>query len=98
MQQALAINSILLWVVVLFNLLLTLALIRRVNSLPAMKDPEILKVGEKAPSFTLENSDGSMVTEVDFAGRQKVMVFVAPGCGACRTQMPKLQELYPQTK
>lgn len=98
MQQALVISSMLLWALVLLNLLLTLALVRRVSALPSMKTPEMLKVGEKAPAFALESFDGRLVTEADFTGRQKVMVFVAPGCGACRVQMSKLQELYPRAK
>jgi hypothetical protein len=48
-------STILLWVVVLFNLFLTLALIRRVNAQPAKTTPHRLlsfEAGTPAPPFS----------------------------------------------
>jgi peroxiredoxin len=92
MEQALVISSVALWVVVLLNLLLTLALVRRLNSgLPAniSKADEIgLKVGTPAPDFIAETLDGKAVTLANYAGRSVAFIFIAPDCGPCREALP----------
>jgi methylamine dehydrogenase accessory protein MauD len=103
MEAVLAISSVVLWVVVLFNLLLTLALVRKVNSLPqgmgaGMPQPELLKSGEPAPAFRLPTLQGQETSLADYAGREVAMVFVSPSCSPCRAQMPTIKELYPQAK
>lgn len=52
-----------------------------------------LKVGEKAPDFTLQDQDGNDVSLSDFRG-QKVILSWHPlaWTGACRTQMENLED------
>jgi methylamine dehydrogenase accessory protein MauD len=96
MDNILIISSIVLWIVVLFNLLLTIALVRRINKIPeSLGQPaEMLNVGDTAPNFHLETTEGRTVTQADFTGRQNVMVFIGPNCGFCKEQMPTLNDLY----
>lgn len=93
MQPVFVISLVLLWVIVLFNLLLTFGLVRRVNTQPAMPPIETLKIGEPAPAFTAETLDGETVTLAQFTGKRLALVFMSPGCGPCREKLPELQAL-----
>jgi len=70
-ESVLFISSWLLWVIVLINFFLTLALIRRINMKPGdhLKILETLKIGQKAPDFMGEALTGEQVTLADYAGR-----------------------------
>lgn len=93
----LIVSFVLLWLVVLFNLLLTLALIRRINALPqgGQLVQGGLKSGEIAPSFTAQNLEEGPVAMAEYAGHPVLFVFVAPGCTPCHTLLPHLNEIYP---
>jgi peroxiredoxin len=97
MEQALFVSSVLLWAIVLFNLLLTLVLVRRLNSSPTQKALSQLEgglsPGEHAPDFVAETLDGEKVTLAKFLGRSVVFVFIAPDCGPCRASLPTYEEL-----
>ncbi len=93
MEQKLAASSILLWVGLLFNLLLTLALIKRITSKSA---PNFLKAGTKAPDFTAQTLDGNTKTLADYAGQKIVLLFASTWCGHCKKKFPDWQELFPQ--
>jgi methylamine dehydrogenase accessory protein MauD len=97
-EQFLLISSLLLWVVVLLNLVLTLALIRRVNASPGQSltvetGPTIR---EKAPDFSATTLDGETVTLSRYAGKATTFVFVAPYCQPCHELLPSLKTLTPQ--
>ena len=96
MENVLVISVVVLWIVVLINLALTMAIIRRLNTMNAMTPQPIdmLDIGTQAPAFNIETMDGQTVSDQDYANREKIMVFVAPGCEPCSEQMPKLQEAY----
>lgn len=85
METWLFVSSLLLWVVVLLNLVLTLALVRRINSAsgssPAIETGP--PVGEKAPDFTATTLTGETVTLTDYAGHATTFLFVAPQCQPC---------------
>jgi methylamine dehydrogenase accessory protein MauD len=100
MENIVIANLVLLWVVVLFNLLLIIALVRRINKLPESlgRPVEMLNVGDVAPDFRVETLDGQIITQADYLDRQHLMIFVSPSCGVCKEQMPKLQDLYPQAR
>lgn len=92
MEQFLVVSSILLWIVVGFNLLLTLALVRRINA----QSPEMaekLKSGQTAPDFKAETLQGMAVTRANYADRPVTFVFVSPTCAPCRKELPKLEAL-----
>lgn len=99
MEQILIVSSILLWVVVLFNLLLTLALVRRMSNWSATtRDVETLEIGQRAPDFTAETLDGRTVTLADFDGRPLALVFMSPTCSPCMERLPELEALGPKAR
>ncbi len=76
METILIISSVLLWVMILLNLLLTLGLSRRLNArLPRM---DFLKIGQPAPSFTAQTLQGETVTLSSYARRAVAFVFTSP--------------------
>jgi peroxiredoxin len=100
MNQLSIINSVLLWVVVLFNLILTFALMRKLalssNSRPA--EPAGLDTGVQAPGFTARTLQDQPVTLDTFAGHPTAFLIVMPNCQPCRESLPKYEALYPQAK
>lgn len=91
---------VLLWVFVLGNLVLSLALVRRINELSGSggaisnEHPDMLPTGTSAPPFQIERLDGNAVTEADFDEKPRTMVFVSPGCRPCEAILPTLPALY----
>ncbi|HEY4691675.1 MAG TPA: peroxiredoxin family protein [Anaerolineae bacterium] len=96
METILVLSSILLWVMVLLNLLLTLGLARRMRvTFPRMGS---LKVGQRAPDFTAQTLKGETVTLATYAGRAVAFVFVSPDCKPCREELPRLAGLRPKAE
>jgi peroxiredoxin len=96
-ELLLLISSILLWLAVGFNLLLTVALIRRQQR--AAKRPELLPAGAEAPPFTAETTAGEKVTLADFNGAGELaLVFVSPTCTPCLQKIPFFNNLYPAAR
>ena len=99
MNETVLIGSVaLLWVLVLFNLVLTLGLVRRANTNtgPQLIEEEAgLEAGEPAPDFTAETLDGKPVTLATYAGRDVVFLFMSPFCGPCREKLPGIEALAP---
>lgn len=99
MNDVLLISSVLLWLVVVFNLLLTFALIRRLNANPQTAAPaqreKGLPAGQPAPDFTAETLTGETVTRATYAGRNLALLFVSPTCGPCREALPAYEALQP---
>lgn len=96
MEPILMVSSILLWIVVLFNLLLTVALIRRnVAKHPGfdMENVPTLEIGSQAPDFTAETLNGKIVSLADYAGRPVIFVFISPTCQPCFDKLPALQAM-----
>jgi peroxiredoxin len=50
--------------------------------------------GKPAPSFTLTDTTGKEHTLSGYAGKEVVLVFWATYCGACRAEIPHLNELH----
>lgn len=94
MEPLLVVSSILLWLVLLFNLLLTLVLVRRTNRIsvgsPSRKES---LAGQPAPHFTAETLAGERMTLADFHDQAVALVFVSPGCGPCIDNLPNYKEL-----
>lgn len=98
METVLVISSIFLWLIVLANVFLTLALIRRINAIPehgpAFETGPAL--GTPAPNYIAMTLDGERATLDDYAGRPTTFVFVSPGCTPCQELLPSLKYLGPQ--
>jgi methylamine dehydrogenase accessory protein MauD len=52
-----------------------------------------LRVGKKAPAFSLPSTDGSEMALGDFAGRKVLLVFTQSGCSPCKAIVPELNRL-----
>jgi peroxiredoxin len=97
-ENFLLVALIILWIVVLLNIILTLALVRRVNSL-SQSTPGVspavggLPLGAKAPDFTASTLEGETVTLARYSERPTTFVFVAPHCQPCHELIPSLQRL-----
>lgn len=93
METGLVISMILLWIVVFCNMLLTLALIRRLNT--GSRQTGLWK-GQIAPDFTAQTLTGESMTLQDYTGHPTVFVFISTRCGPCEQLLPELEELSPQ--
>jgi len=100
LETVLFVGFIFLALIVLGNLLLTFALIRKVNvghgdhassSFPSMG----LEVGAEAPDFTAQTLEGEAVTRATYAGRSVAFVFISTNCQPCREVLPGLESLGP---
>lgn len=98
MEPILLASSILLWIVVLGNLLLTLALIRRSNTSARAGQSTFpaLKAGEEAPDFSAQTLNGETVTRATYDGRKTAFVFISTHCQPCRDILPAMEELGPK--
>lgn len=101
-DQLLVISVVLLWVIVLLNFVLTLALIRKLNAMPTTstqtEPPDSLKPGEPAPDFKSETLSGAPVTLSSYAGRATVFLFVSPTCAPCRAALPQYEAALPHAQ
>lgn len=102
MTEALLVSSVLLWVVVAFNLLLTLALVRRLNATSRQDSrgvgeahPAGLKPGQQAPDFTAQTLQGEPVTLDTYAGQGVAFIFFSTNCNPCKEALPRLEALRP---
>lgn len=102
MNETLIISTILVWIVVLFNLLVTLALVRRVNALNGAQSKSDSqrqsgssgpgpKVGQPAPAFTAVTLQGEQVTLASYAGRSVAFIFFSTTCEPCREALPSYE-------
>jgi methylamine dehydrogenase accessory protein MauD len=53
-----------------------------------------LKVGKKAPDFTLASATNGDVSLHDYVGRKVLLVFTQTGCGPCHDIAPELNRLH----
>jgi len=60
---------------------------------PSRLGREGLKVGKKAPDFTLPSADGGELSLHDFARRKLLLVFTQAGCGPCHDIAPELNRV-----
>lgn len=85
MIPVLVVSSIFLWLLVLVNVLLTVAIIRRLNNMSSMNHhiAEGLEKGSVAPPFSAETLTGEVVTLANYARKAVSFVFISPDCGPC---------------
>lgn len=58
-----------------------------------------IKVGEKAPDFTLKDVNGKPVKLADYVGKSVIMLdFWATWCNVCKREMPVLEKVYKEYK
>lgn len=95
MEQATLVSSLSLWIIVLFNLLLTLVLIRRVNTQAkgGIRKATGLDTGIAAPNFTAEALGGEQVSLSTYNGRPMAFLFIGTRCGPCREAIPRYESI-----
>jgi len=105
MELVWVISSILLWILVLLNLLLTLALARRLNArlkVAQSDDPFAnipkLEIGQPAPDFSVETLDGTQASLASYVRQAVAFIFISPTCGPCREKMPTFNALQPKAR
>jgi peroxiredoxin len=88
-----------LWLVVILQSLVLLALVRMVHELRG--NAATFNVGgqnaaslEPAPPFTATALDGTRVSSDDFPGRLTALLFVSPICTSCTTTLHELRALH----
>lgn len=92
------------WIAILFLAFMLLGALRAVGllrwrleqleaTMPSRLGRSGLKVGKKAPDFTLPSVGGPEIALHDFMGRKVLLVFTQSGCGPCRQIMPELNRL-----
>lgn len=54
--------------------------------------PEIIKVGDSAPEFTLHTLDGALIDSKAFKGKVVYINFFATWCGPCMKEMPHVEK------
>jgi methylamine dehydrogenase accessory protein MauD len=105
MQTALLVLSLVQWVLLLAVGFLLLGALRalglltwRLDQMEAMRPSRIgregLKVGRKAPNFTLPMAGGGERSLADFTGRRVLLVLTQSGCGPCMEIVPELNRLH----
>ena len=83
MEGLLLVSSLLLWMIVLFNLLVTFQLIRIVA--PGVWTTHIprLKTGQIAPDFNIESIQGDKASLSSFTGKPLLLIFLSVRCWSC---------------
>ncbi len=100
----LIVNSILIWLVLLFIILFMFVLAKRIRQLGKKPLKEHLlqeamqRQGEIAPSFEAENMAGELVTLDTFKGTPVAFIFLSPSCPPCVEKIPDLNSYYSQGK
>lgn len=58
------------------------------------EDDDVLKVGDKVPTFSVELSDGTRYDSQQRDGRPTLIVFFTTSCVDCQRELPLLDERY----
>jgi peroxiredoxin len=98
MQLLIIFSSLILWILVIFNLLITLQLIRIIAPDVWMRNSPKLKIGLLAPKFAAELSNGESVGLSTFLGQPLLLVFISLQCSSCLEKLSDLQNLEPIIK
>lgn len=92
MEEWLMVGLLVLAVAVMFNYVLTFALIRRQANTPVPQSSpqpaDFLTPGQKLPSFAAETIHGERVTDEHYAGRSVVFLFFKSQCAPCQEALP----------
>src|SRR5947209_7221438 len=105
MNPFLLISYFLLWALVLLLAFLLLGAIRslalqnwRLTTLESTSPTRLgrngLRVGKKAPDFSIINSDGHEQAFHDYSGQEILLVFTQGGCSPCANIIPELNRLH----
>lgn len=93
-EPALTAAVVVIGVVALMNMVLTLAIVRKVNAGDGSpQSGQLIERGRRPPDFTASLLDGSSSSLSDFTSRPTVFVFASPTCRPCLDSMPTYAHL-----
>lgn len=94
-NTVLAVGLVVLWLLVVAHIMLTLAVVRRVNTFTAGlgAGSQAMEPGQAAPDFTAETLNGTTVSLGDLSDQPSLIVFMSPTCPPCRDSMPDYAHL-----
>lgn len=105
MENMLLISVLILFAGLLVNLMLTLALARRLEAtkkemdmMAGGMDFETLETGVSAPDFEAKTVAGTQVTLADYAEKAVAFIFMSPTCKPCVEKLDSLHTLYAKAK
>lgn len=90
METGLIVSAVLLWMVVLFNLLLTLAIIRRARGVDGATIG--LQKGQAAPDFMAQTLSGEQMSLKDYT-YPVALIFISTRCGPCEQLLPEFERI-----
>jgi len=74
------------------HLLLFITLVAFISGVCAQDEATLVKVGEKAPNFSIEMEDGTKKQLTDLKGKVVWLNFFATWCPPCRKELPHLEK------
>lgn len=95
-------SYIALWILVVFQGIILLGMVRMVYQLqrdrtatgvPEGSSEGSLKPGQQAPEFTAMDILGRQISSTDFSGRLTALLFVSPSCQTCMATLNEVQAL-----
>lgn len=66
------------------------------EAMPSYEKTTLIRVGEKAPDFTVETIDGNSVTLSQLQGKTTLLIFFASWCPDCHKQLDAIEQLQSQ--
>lgn len=97
METILGISIIVLFIGLIANFLVTIALAKRLENMRT-GSKETLEVGTPAPAFEAQTIDGNNVTLADYAQKAVALIFMSPHCKPCVEKIPSFNEMYAKAK
>jgi peroxiredoxin len=80
-------------VVVIFLVCGSVYLVTASSSRPSYEPATIVGMGDQAPDFLLEDTDGNKVSLASLRGKVVLLNFWATWCPPCRAEMPSMEKL-----
>lgn len=100
-SAAFFISTAILWILVIFQSLVLLGLVRIVHGLQGgagTAEEQSPREGEVAADFTAVDLDGKSFQSSSLSGRMRALLFVSPDCRSCMTTLEELRALELKTK
>lgn len=97
MDNFILVNIILIWVILIFNFIITLAIVKRITGREVEASVSIdtmLRPNEDIPNFTVLTIEEQIVTQENYKGQNKALVFISSTCGPCISKLPHLEDTY----
>lgn len=85
------ITYVALWILVIFQSLILLGLVRMIAQLQQSNNSSGMMAGQEAPAFSVVDLAGRSISTKNFAGHLTALLFVSPTCPSCMTTLAELE-------